>query len=44
MQWGPGGLSPGVKRGLGLTLNTHRHLVLRSRMSGALLPLRLYGV
>jgi hypothetical protein len=30
VQWVPGILSPGVKRGLGVTLTTHPHLVLRS--------------
>jgi hypothetical protein len=29
----PGVISPGVKRGRGVTLTTHPHLVLRSRMS-----------
>jgi hypothetical protein len=33
VQWVPGVLSPGVKRGLGVTLTTHPHLVPRSRMS-----------
>jgi hypothetical protein len=33
VQWVPGVLSPGVKRGRGVTLTTHPHLVLRSRMS-----------
>jgi hypothetical protein len=27
IQWVPGVLSPGVKRGLGVTLTTHPHLV-----------------
>jgi hypothetical protein len=30
---GTGGAFPGTKRGRGVTLTTHRHLVLRSRMS-----------
>jgi hypothetical protein len=33
IQWVPGVLSPGVKRGRGMTLTTHPHLVPRSRMS-----------
>jgi hypothetical protein len=33
VQWVPGVLSPRVKRGLGVTLTTHRHLVLKSWMS-----------
>jgi hypothetical protein len=33
VQWVPGVLSPGVKRGRGVTLTTHPHLVPRSRMS-----------
>jgi hypothetical protein len=33
VQWVPGVLSPGVKRGRGATLTTHPHLVPRSRMS-----------
>jgi hypothetical protein len=33
VQWVPGILSPGVKRGRGVTLTTHHHLVPRSRMS-----------
>jgi hypothetical protein len=33
VQWVPGVLSPGVKRGRGVTLTTHPHLVSRSRMS-----------
>jgi hypothetical protein len=32
-QWVPGVLSPGVKRGRGVTLTTQPHLVPRSRMS-----------
>jgi hypothetical protein len=33
VQWVPAVLSTGVKRGRGVTLTTHRHLVPRSRMS-----------
>jgi hypothetical protein len=33
VQWVPGVLSLGVKHGWGVTLTTHPHLVLRSRMS-----------
>jgi hypothetical protein len=33
VQWIPGVLSPEVKRGRGMTLTTHPHLVPRSRMS-----------
>jgi hypothetical protein len=33
VQWVPGVLSPGLKRGRGVTLTTNLHLVLRSRMS-----------
>jgi hypothetical protein len=33
VQWVPGVLSPGVKRGRGVMLTTHPHLVPRSRMS-----------
>jgi hypothetical protein len=33
VQWVPGVLSLGVKGGRGVTLTTHTHLVLRSRMS-----------
>jgi hypothetical protein len=33
VQWVPGVLSPGVKRGRGVTLTTHPHLVPRSIMS-----------
>jgi hypothetical protein len=33
VQWVPGVLSPGLKRGRGATLTTHPHLVPRSRMS-----------
>jgi hypothetical protein len=32
VQWVPGILSPGVKRGRGVTLTTHPHLVPKSRM------------
>jgi hypothetical protein len=40
-------LSPGVKRGRGVTLTTHPHLVPRLRMSGSYNsspPMCLYGV
>jgi hypothetical protein len=40
-------LSPGLKRGRGVTLTTHRHLVPRSRMSKSYIsspPKRLHGV
>jgi hypothetical protein len=33
VQWVPGFLSPGLKRGRGVTLITHLHLVPKSRMS-----------
>jgi hypothetical protein len=33
VQWVPGDLSPGVKRGWSVTLTTHPHLVPRLRMS-----------
>jgi hypothetical protein len=33
VHWVPGVLSPGLKRGRGVTLTTHLHLVPRSRMS-----------
>jgi hypothetical protein len=33
VQWVPGALSPGLKRGRGMTLTTHPHLVPRSRTS-----------
>jgi hypothetical protein len=33
VQWVPGVLSPGLKRGLGVTLTTHPHIVPRLRMS-----------
>jgi hypothetical protein len=39
IQWIPGVLSLGVKRGRGLTLTTHSHLVPRLIMIGAILPL-----
>jgi hypothetical protein len=44
VQWVPVVLSPGVKRGWGVTLTTHFHLVPRSRMSRSytLFPLRLH--
>jgi hypothetical protein len=32
VQWVPGVLSPGLKRGRGVTLTTHPHLVPRSKM------------
>jgi hypothetical protein len=44
---GTGGFSPGVKRGWGVTLTTHPHLVPRSRMSKSYTsspPKRLHGV
>jgi hypothetical protein len=41
VQWAPGVLSPGVKRGLGVTLTTHPHLVPRSRMSRSCRPICL---
>jgi len=47
VQWVPGVLSPGVKRGRGVMLTTHTHLVLRSRMSRSYTsspPKRLHGV
>jgi hypothetical protein len=47
VQWVPGVLSPGVKRGRGVTLTTHPHLVPRSRISRnytASPPKRLHGV
>jgi hypothetical protein len=46
-QWVPGVLSPGVKRGRGVMLTTHPHLVLRSRMSSSYSsspPKRRHGV
>jgi len=45
MHWVPGVLSPGVKRGRGVRLTTHPHLVLRSWMSRSYIlssPLRLH--
>jgi hypothetical protein len=47
VQWVPGVLSPGVKRGRGVTLTTHLHLVPRLRMSRSYTsspPKRLHGV
>jgi hypothetical protein len=47
VQWVPGVLSPGVKRGRGVTLTTHPHLVPRLRMSRSYTsspPRRLHGV
>jgi hypothetical protein len=47
VQWVPGVLSPGVKRGRGMTLTTHPHLVPRSSMSRSYIsspPKRLHGV
>jgi hypothetical protein len=47
VQWILGVLSPGVKRGRGVTLTTHPHLVPRSRMSMSYTssaPKRLHGV
>jgi hypothetical protein len=47
LQWVPGVLSPGVKRGRGVTLTTHIHLVSRTRMSRSYIsspPKRLRGV
>jgi hypothetical protein len=47
VQWLPGVLSPGVKRGRGVTLTTHLHLVPRSGMSrsySAYPPEHLLGV
>jgi hypothetical protein len=47
VQWVPGVLSRGVKRGRGVTLTTHPHLVPRSRMSRSYAspsPKRFYGV
>jgi hypothetical protein len=35
VKWVPGVLSPGIKRGRGMTLTTHPHLVSRSRISGS---------
>jgi hypothetical protein len=39
VQWVPGVLSPGLKRGRGVTLTTHPHLVPRSRISRSYKPL-----
>jgi hypothetical protein len=47
VQWVPGVLSPGLKRGRYVTLTTHAHLVPRSRMSRSYIsspPKRLHGV
>jgi hypothetical protein len=47
VQWVPGVLSPGVKRGRGVMSTTHPHLVPRSRMStsyNSSPPKRLHGV
>jgi hypothetical protein len=47
IQWVPGVLSPGVKRGRGVTLTTHPHLVPRLRMSRSYTsspPINLHGV
>jgi len=47
VQWVPGVHSPGVKRGRGVTLTTHPHLVPRSWMSRKYTsspPKRLHGV
>jgi hypothetical protein len=47
IQWVPGVLSPGVKRGRGVTLTTHPHLVPRLRMSRSYAsspPMCLHGV
>jgi hypothetical protein len=47
IQWVPGVLSPGVKRGRGVMLTTHPHLVPRSWMSRSYIsspPKRLHGV
>jgi hypothetical protein len=46
VQWVPGVLSPGVKRGRGVMLTTHSHLLPRSRMSRSCTfsPKRLQGV
>jgi hypothetical protein len=44
VQWVPGVLSPGLKRGRGVTLTTHPHLEPRARMSSSYTssPLRLH--
>jgi hypothetical protein len=39
VQWVPGVLPPGLKRGRGMTLTTHPHLVPRSSMSRSYTPL-----
>jgi hypothetical protein len=47
IRWVPGVLSPGVKRGRGVTLTTHPHLVPRLRMSRSYTsspPMRLHDV
>jgi hypothetical protein len=47
IQWVPGVLSPGVKRGWGVTLTTHPRLVPRLKMSRSYTsspPRRLHGV
>jgi hypothetical protein len=47
VQWVPGVLSPEVKRGRGVTLTTHPHLVPRSWISRSYIsspPKRLHGV
>jgi hypothetical protein len=47
IQWVPGVLSPGVKRGRGVALTTHPHLVPRLKMSRSYTsspPKRLHGV
>jgi hypothetical protein len=47
VQWVPGVLSPGVKRGRGVVLTSHPHLVPRLRMSRSYAcshPMRLHGV
>jgi hypothetical protein len=38
VQWVSGVLSPGVKRGCGMTLTSHLHLVSRTRMSRSYIP------
>jgi hypothetical protein len=46
VEWVSGVLSPGVKRGLGVTLTTRSHLMPRSRMRRSQissLPMRLHG-
>jgi hypothetical protein len=46
-QWVPEVLSPGIKRGRGVTLTTHPHLVPKSRMSRSYIsspPWRLHGL